>query len=82
MLTKKDKLDIGEIVDVKIKLNNEILIKEMVGLFNTVNERIDKSNIRIDKILDKLSDHHGIINHHERRIEKIEEKVFVTTTNP
>jgi predicted nucleic acid-binding Zn-ribbon protein len=76
MLTKADKKYINEI----LANNNKILIKEMIGLFNATNERIDQTNERIDKVLDQLKDHDSDIDNHERRINKLEEKVFVTTT--
>lgn len=69
MLTKADKKYINEI----LANNNKILIKEMIGLFNATNERIDK-------VLDELKDHDSDLDNHERRINKLEEKVFVTTT--
>jgi len=48
----------------------------MVELFNTTNERIDDTNERIDKVLDQLKDRNDFLDTHERRIEKLEEKVF------
>jgi|GEM_PF-3178943 len=70
MLTKTDKKYITETLKETIKENNHILIKEIIELFNTTNERIDK-------VLDQLKDHNDFIDTHERRIEKLEEKVFV-----
>lgn len=85
MLTSSDKKYIS---DLFIE-NNKILVREMVSLFNVTNERIDQSNERIDqsneridKVLNKLEDHNDTLNDHERRIEKVEEKVSTTTTNP
>mgnify|MGYP001563344160 CR=1 FL=1 len=88
MLTKDDKKFITEILDLKInealdkkfKENNDILVKDILDLFTVTNSRIDKVNEnlseRIDKVLDQLKDHNDIIDTHERRIEKVEEKVF------
>lgn len=84
MLTKSDK---QFIVDA-IKDNNKLIFKEMIELFNATNERIDQSNkridqsnVRIDKVLSQLKDHNDILNNHERRIEKVEEQIFTTTTS-
>ena len=48
-----------------------------------MNEKIDGVNQnlsqRIDKVLTKLKDYNDILDNHERRIEKVEEKVFTTT---
>jgi len=76
MLTTQDKKYISSEITSQIgnglKKNNEILIKGMSELFDVTNERIDK-------VLAQLKDHHNILNNHERRIEKVEEKVFTTT---
>lgn len=84
MLTKDDKKYITDLLNKSFKENNEILVKEMTGLFNASNSRIDEVNEnlseRIDKVLSELKDHNDIIDNHERRIEKVEEKVFVITT--
>ncbi|MEK7633276.1 MAG: hypothetical protein AAB437_00335 [Patescibacteria group bacterium] len=45
-------------------------------LDNKLSNKIDITNERIDKVLDQLKDHNDIIDTHERRIEKVEEKVF------
>ncbi|NCO88433.1 hypothetical protein COW98_01865 [Candidatus Roizmanbacteria bacterium CG22_combo_CG10-13_8_21_14_all_35_9] len=76
MLTKDDRKFITELLDERFKKNNEVLVKEMVELFNTTNERIDDTNERIDKVLDQLKDRNDFLDTHERRIEKLEEKVF------
>ncbi len=75
MLTTSDKKyissEVTEQIDKALKKNNEVLIKEIVELFDTTNERIDK-------VLEKLDDHQGDINSHERRITKLEDKVFAS----
>lgn len=75
MLTTSDKKyissEVTEQIDKPLKKNNEVLIKEIVELFDTTNERIDK-------VLEKLDDHQGDINSHERRITKLEDKVFAS----
>lgn len=73
MLIIQDKKFITDLLDAGFKKNNQLLIKGMTELFDATNERIDK-------VLDQLKDHHDIINNHERRIEKVEEKVFTTTS--
>ena len=75
MLTSEDKKYILN----TIKTNIQILLKEIVELFDATNKRIDESNERIDKVLAQLKDHNDILDNHERRIEKVEEKVFTTT---
>lgn len=91
MLTKQDKKFITTTVTGAIVENNKILIKEMTGLFEVTNERIDKTNENIDKVNNNLSPkidqiskelkyNHNILDTHERRIEKVEEKVFTTTS--
>ena len=76
MLTTQDKKYITD----SIKTNNEDLLKEIIELFDATNNRIDQVNEklsqRIDKVLDQLKSHHDVLNNHERRIEKAEEKVF------
>src|SRR3989339_340188 len=71
--------------------NNKILIKEMVGLFTASNsyikevneklsDKIDKVEVKlidkIDKVLDQLKTDDNSINDHNKRIGKLEEKVF------
>lgn len=95
MLTKDDKkfiLDaVSNTVSGAISKNNKIIFKEMIDLFNATNfviekvdnklsNKIDQTNERIDKVLGQLRDDDRSINDHERRIEKMEEKVFITTT--
>lgn len=67
MLNKNDKKYISE----TIKGNNEILVKEVMELFNVTNSRIDK-------VLEKLDEHNDYLNDHERRIEKLEDKILAT----
>ncbi len=84
MLTKRDLQLIGKIVDVKLeqkleeklKIWTRYLVKEMIEMFNTTNERIDKTNIRIDKVLMVVENHHGRLNDQERRIERLEDNTF------
>jgi len=70
-----------------LKTMSLYIIKEVTELFNATNERIDKvnanlskrideSNQRIDRVLIKIEDHDNYINAHERRLEKVEAKVF------
>lgn len=75
MLTNQDKEYISKLLEDSFKKNNDYLVKTMIQMFDTTNERIDK-------ILKKLEEHSDYLNDHERRIEKIEEKVFTTTTGP
>lgn len=80
MLTQTDIKKLQEVfptkedLDKKFKENNEVLIKEILELFDTTNEWIDR-------VLEKLDDLQGDINNHEGRISKIEEKVFATWQN-
>lgn len=91
MLTKDDRKYIEELFNKK----NEILVKDMLDLFNAnnsviekldnklsdkidkTNERIDDTNEKIDRVLNNLSNDFDSIEDHEKRIGKIEEKVFV-----
>jgi uncharacterized protein YoxC len=83
MLTKDDK---KFIID-SIKSNNDVLVKDMLDLFNAtnaiikkvddkLNNKIDQTNERIDRILDQLQDDDESINDHEKRMGKIEDRVF------
>jgi len=82
-VTKKDLENMKKVFATKddLKENNGILIKEVVELFNATNERIEEVNEnlcqRIDKVLEQMKDHNDILDTHERRIEKVEEKVFI-----
>lgn len=95
MLTKDDKKYLEELFNKK----SEILVKDMLDLFNVSNsviekldnklsdkidkvneslgKKIDDTNERIDKIFEHLSNDFDSIEDHEKRIGKIEEKVFV-----
>ncbi len=91
MLTKDDKKYLEELFNKK----SEILVKDMLDLFNAnnsviekldnklsdkidkTNERIDDTNEKIDRVLNNLSNDFDSIEDHEKRIGKIEEKVFV-----
>jgi len=44
MLTKSDKKYINDLLKESFKENNKILVKEMIGLFNATNSRIDEVN--------------------------------------
>lgn len=70
MLNTQDKKYIADQITAALKKNNKILIKGMTDLFNVTNERIDK-------VLAQLKDHNDILNNHERRIEKVEERVLL-----
>ena len=63
-------------LDEKFKENNEYLVKETVSLFNATNEAIEETRETVDKILDEVKGINSDIDNHERRIGKIEEKVF------
>lgn len=80
MLTKDDKKFITETVGESIVKNNEVLIKEVMELFNVTNKRIDESDKKIDKIIEKLDEHNNFLNDHELRIGKLEDKVFHIST--
>jgi len=60
MLTKSDKKYINDLLKESFKENNKILVKEMIGLFNATNSRIDEVNEnlgqRIDKVDENLSE--------------------------
>ncbi len=75
MLTKDDLRLIDERLDARIKA----LLMEITELFVSTNKRIDKVEYilskKIDKILVKLDTHQSDIENHERRLEKLEEKV-------
>lgn len=72
------------------------LSKDVVDLFeatnsvikkvdNKLSDKIDKVNEdlsdRIDRVLDQLRDDDESINDHDKRIGKLEEKIFVATTS-
>lgn len=69
MLTRSDLKQIGILIDRKLDERIKPLLNELVEMFMAQNERIDK-------VLLKLEDHQSDINEHERRIERVEEKVF------
>jgi hypothetical protein len=73
-LEKKLSLSLDErldkVLDEKFKKWTDILMKDLMEFMNIHSERIDKQEKEIDA--DK-----GVIEDHERRIEKLEEKVFV-----
>ncbi len=74
MLTKNDK---KFIID-SISKNNDVLVKDIMSLFNATNKRIDESDRKIDKILEKLDEHNNFLNDHELRIGRLEDKAFAT----
>lgn len=45
----------------------------------TVIEMVGDTNQKLNKINDKIADHDDILENHERRIDKVEDKVFSTT---
>ncbi len=58
--------------DLKIALgeNSQILVRDIIDLFDSTNERIDKFLDRTETNEDELQDH-------ENRLRKVEDKVFV-----
>jgi len=42
----------------------------------------EKLGGKIDKALQQLKDHNDILDNHEHRLDKVEDKVFTATTNP
>ena len=82
MLSRRDFMLIGKIVDEKIGKQLSVFSKQVVELFTVTNQRIDRveENLskRIDKVVVKLDEYTTYLNDHERRIEKLEEKVIVS----
>lgn len=82
MLSNADIKKLKEVFATKGELKETVenILKGVGELFNATNERIDKLNsdlsFRIDKILIKLEEHDDGLNNHERRIEKLEEKIY------
>ncbi|EKE06049.1 MAG: hypothetical protein ACD_19C00103G0003 [uncultured bacterium] len=87
MLTKDDKKYISGTVSKAISgalvKNNKILVKEMVGLFTAsdsyIKEVDEKLSDKIDRVLDQLKTDDNSISDHDKRIGKLEEKVFPIT---
>jgi len=73
----KDMLDLFTVTNERIDKLDEKLSNKIDGVNKSFGERLDDTNERIDKVLDQLRDDDESINDHEKRIEKIEEKVFV-----
>ncbi len=73
MLTKDDKKFITDTVTFAIAKNNEVMIKEMLGLFDANNSAMMKMEDRLSKQISGVNDN---LDTDERRIEKLEEKVF------
>lgn len=59
---------------------NKNLSEKIDSVNKNLSEKIDDTNERIDKVFDHLSNDFDSIEDHEKRIGKIEEKVFVITT--
>lgn len=56
MLTKKDLLAIGKIVDIKINEAYKLLQRDMIDLFTSAGERLDTTSKKLDQKIDKVSD--------------------------
>ncbi|VVA44019.1 conserved hypothetical protein [Candidatus Roizmanbacteria bacterium] len=68
-------------MDKKIDLLDKSLGKlseETVELFTITNKRLEEVNQNLGDKIDAIN---GVIVNHEHRIEKVEEKVFITTTS-
>ncbi|KKQ01408.1 MAG: hypothetical protein US11_C0009G0020 [Candidatus Roizmanbacteria bacterium GW2011_GWA2_36_23] len=85
IITENNK-SVKKTIDDAITINNEVLIKEIMDLFSATNERISQVEVKlggkIDKALQQLKDHNDILDNHEHRLDKVEDKVFTATTNP
>lgn len=83
---KKNNITIGKVIDGKVtkalRKNNSILGDQIIELFNITNKRLDRQEHKLDMVLEKLDEHQNFINNHEGRIERLEDKVFTTTTSP
>ena len=76
--TKDDLKDINKKIDKldgRIKNGFESLAKDVM----TVIEMIGDNNQKLDKINAKTTDHDDILGNHDRRLDKIEDKIFATT---
>lgn len=68
----------------KVDMQNEfqkytdMIMKEMTDLISVVLEKIDAFKVSMEEKSDYQND---VINTHERRIEKLEERVYTTTSS-
>lgn len=83
MLTKSDIKTLKKTFSTKEELrkNSDRIIKELTDYINIGFEKLSEIITRLDKLDTKLNHHRGIVDNHERRIEKIEEKVFTTVAS-
>lgn len=78
---KKDFITKKEFKAELISLKKEI--QQMFRDFaDEITDFMTPSLKKIDDICEELKNHNDDIDNHERRIEKLEDKVFATTTNP
>jgi len=59
----------------RIDNNIESLVKDVV----TVIEMVGDTNQKLDKINNKITENDDILENHEKRLDKVEDKVFSTT---
>ena len=62
----------------EIQKNTDMIMKEMTDLISVVLEKLDAFKLSMEEKSDYQND---VINNHERRIEKLEEQVYTTTTS-
>ncbi len=76
-----DAIDLFNATNSAIQKLDDKLSEKIEEVNKNLSEKIDDTNERIDKVFDHLSNDFESIEDHEKRIEKVEEKVFVTTTS-
>lgn len=66
------------ITDMDMKKMKSIFVtkKDLKGSISELKELITSGFDRIEKIVTRTNDHDEIIENHERRLDKIEDKVF------
>jgi len=72
----KNMLDLFTVTNERIDKLNKKLSDRIDSVNKNLSEKIDDTDERIDKVFNHLRDDFGSIEDHERRIEKVEEKVF------
>lgn len=81
----KEMIDLFTVTNERIDKVEEKLSNKIDNVNKNLDEKIDKVNeylgSRIDRVLDQLRDDDESINDHEKRIGKLEEKVFIITTS-
>lgn len=90
MITQADIKKLQKVFVTKVDLKKEFrkyaTRDEVQKMFQDSSDHIVElfsiTNTKLDEVLKKLDDHNDDIDNHERRIAKLEDKVFTTTTSP